>query len=149
MALVEKKRENGTLRVQSVPEGKSRTEQSHQKAVNINTIVAKARKGIPPRVNNGTGVYGDFSSGIDFHEMQNRITDAMLDFMSLPATTRAKFDNDPGKLLDFIANPANAEEARELRLLPEDGGRPLEGDAKSKQNTGETEEAESNPEGSP
>lgn len=112
------KRENGTLKVQTVPEGKSLTEQSHRDRVNINKIVAKARKGIPPRVQEGPGLYGDFTSGMSFHEMQNRVADARGDFMALPSEVRKRFENDPGKLLDFIADPNNRQEAMELGLLP-------------------------------
>lgn len=116
----EVKRENGTLRVMSVPVGESKTEQSHKKGVNINTIIAKARKGIPARIQSGEMLYGNFATGLDFHTMMNRIEDAKLDFMSLPAKTRERFDNDPGKLLDFISDPENIEEARELNLLPKE-----------------------------
>lgn len=113
------KRTNGTLRVQSVPVGKTKTEQTHRKSVNINTIVAKARKGVPVRINKGTGLYGDFSSGMDYQSCMEAIADAQLDFMSLPATTREFFQNDVGRLLDFIADPENEAKARELGLLPE------------------------------
>lgn len=112
-------RMNGTLRVQSVPVGKSKTEQTHRSLVNINTIVAKARKGVPVRINKGTGLYGDFSSGMDYQGAMEAIADAQLDFMSLPAKTREYFANDVGRLLDFIADPENEEKARELGLLPE------------------------------
>jgi phage internal scaffolding protein len=112
-------RENGTRRVQSVNEEPSRTEQSHRKAVNINTIVAKARRGVPPRINAREGLYGDFTSGMDYQTMLNKMHDAVDDFMALPAKTRELFGNDVSKLLDFIANPENEEQARDLGLLPE------------------------------
>lgn len=118
-------RENGTRRVSHVPVGETRTEQSHRQAVNINTIVAKARKGIPPRIQKGEGLYGDFTGYVDFHTQVQRLQDAKDDFMCLPARVRERFLNDPGRLLDFIADPANEDEARELGLLPDAPGRPL------------------------
>lgn len=119
-------RENGTRRVSSVPVGESKTEQSHRQVVNINTIVAKARKGIPPRIQKGDGLYGDFTGYQDYHTVMNRINDAQQDFMTLPAQTRERFGNDVGQLLDFIADPANEDQARELGLLPDKPARPLE-----------------------
>lgn len=112
-------RQNGTRRVQSVPVGVSKTEQAHRSTVNINKIVAKARKGVPVRINKGTGLYGDFSSGMDYQSAMEAIADAQLDFMSLPSNVRERFSNDVGKLLDFISDPGNEDEARELGLLPE------------------------------
>lgn len=119
-------RENGTRRVSHVPVGESKTEQSHRQTVNINTIVAKARKGIPPRIQKGDGLYGDFSGFTDFHTTMNRINDAKADFLCLPATTRERFANDVGRLLEFISDPANENEARELGLLPDKPAKPLE-----------------------
>lgn len=115
--LVRAERENGTLRVSTVISGESMTEQSHRQEVNINTIVARARKGILPR---GTGVmpnYGDFSSGMDYHEAQNKIVDAKRDFMRMPADIRKRFGNDPANMIDFLGNPDNREEAEELGLI--------------------------------
>lgn len=110
---------NGRRRVQSVPVGESKTEQHHASTVNINKIVERAKRGIPPRIQSRQGLYGDFTSGLDYHTMCNRILDAQLDFMSLPAKTRERFANDAGKLIEFISDPGNEAEARELGLLPD------------------------------
>lgn len=134
--MLQQKEEGGRLRVQSMPVGKSRTEQQHRDVCNINSIVKKARKGIPVRVNKGTGLYGDFSGFEDYHSTLNRINDALLDFQALPSHIRARFKNDPGQLLEFIANPESEKEARELGLLPEGPARPLEGSASSDLNEG-------------
>jgi hypothetical protein len=37
--------------------------------------------------------------------------------MALPANIRSRFDNDPAKLIDFMENPANREEAESLGLV--------------------------------
>lgn len=110
-------RPDGTRRVSRVVEGESLCEQSHRETVNINRIVARARKGILP---SGTGVqpnFGDFSSGMDYHELMNRMVDAKADFQRLPADIRKRFGNDPGNLIDFLGDPENEQEARELGLL--------------------------------
>lgn len=119
MKTITTERENGTRRVQILTEGPSVVEQSHRKACNINTIVAKAHKTglFPERVDSPT--YGDFTGTTDFHAAQNRIIKATMDFQMLPSGIRTRFDNDPGKLMDFLQDPDNAAEAIELGLLPQ------------------------------
>lgn len=103
-------------RVQKMFDGESRTQQSHQKEVNINTIVAKARLGVFPDAAK-PGFYGDFTNATDYHEAYNRVIDAQSDFMGLPSEIRKKFDNDPAALLDFLADEKNLEEAIDLGLV--------------------------------
>lgn len=117
--LVKEKRKDDSIRVKTIVEGDSMTEQSHRDAVNINTIVARARKGILPAVTGNIPNYGDFSSGLNFHEAQDRIADAKSDFMMLPVEIRKRFENDPAKMIDFVLNEDNKEEAIELGLLPQ------------------------------
>lgn len=94
------------------------TEQSHKNECDINKIIARAEKtGLLP-VSLDRGTFGDFS-GVDFVTMNIKIAKAKEAFMSLPVDIRTRFGNDVGALLDFIDNPANLEEARKLKLLPE------------------------------
>lgn len=113
---------NPRRRVKTIITGKSRTEQAHRGECNINQIMKKCRKtGLLP--NRGEpGFYGDFSEVGDFQESQNKVILAQERFMTLPAEIRKKFDNDPGKLLDFMADPENIEKAIELGIIP----RPVE-----------------------
>lgn len=99
------------------PRSVSKTEQSHKNECNINKIIARAEKtGMLP-VNMNRGMFGDFSS-VDFLDMNIKIAKAREAFMSLPVDIRSRFSNDVSVLLDFIDNPANADEARRLQLLP-------------------------------
>lgn len=59
----------------------------------------------------------DFSDPIDFREANDRIVRAKDYFMDLPAKTRARFNNDPSQMLDFVMNPANLEESRKMGFL--------------------------------
>ncbi|AXH75024.1 MAG: internal scaffolding protein [Microviridae sp.] len=61
--------------------------------------------------------YGDFTSIYDFHTAMNAVNEAKASFMSLPAKTRARFENDPQQFLEFVSNDANYQEARDLGLL--------------------------------
>lgn len=61
--------------------------------------------------------YGDFSDVVDYHSALNAVIAAEDEFMALPAKIRSRFDNDPAKLIDFLENPANREEAESLGLV--------------------------------
>jgi len=61
--------------------------------------------------------YGDFTDVVDYHSALNSIIAAEDGFMALPADLRTRFDNDPAKLIDFLGNPANREEAESLGLV--------------------------------
>jgi phage internal scaffolding protein len=61
--------------------------------------------------------YGDFSGVTDYHSALNQINATMDDFMALPAKLRVKFDHDPVKLLEFLQNEDNRDEAIHLGLI--------------------------------
>ncbi|WNK14469.1 MAG: internal scaffolding protein [Microvirus sp.] len=63
--------------------------------------------------------YGDFTQVTDFQTAMNAVIAAQKDFMTLPAKVRSRFDNDPQKLLEFVADDSNRAEARALGLLKE------------------------------
>jgi len=108
-------------RVQTPVGTRTKTEQQHENECNINTIMRKMHaQGIIPHYETG-GNFGDFTSIDDFQTAQNRIIAANNDFMALPAELRAKFDNDPGQLLQFLENPDNREACQEMGLLAPPG----------------------------
>ncbi len=111
--------DNKSRRVQTPCPGKSLTEKAHAGQTNINDIVRKYQKTgvLPEPVSNG--VYGDFSTATDYHDAQNRLIAAKDQFMALPADVRSLFDNDPGHMFEFVNDPENAEECREIGLLPQ------------------------------
>lgn len=99
------------------------TKQSFKDECDINSIVKKAlRNGLLPD-GNVNPMYGDFSDVKDYQEGLNVVRRAEMQFKSLPAHIRSKFDNDPAKLLEFVADPKNTEEMIELglaqRIVPE------------------------------
>jgi len=63
--------------------------------------------------------YGDFTGINDYHSALNQVIAAEDEFMSLPATLRARFENDPAQLIDFLDNPENKNEAIKLGLVKE------------------------------
>lgn len=94
-----------------------RTHQSFKDDCDINTIMGRWRTtGFIEHVKLGTPVYGDFSDESDYMEKLNALERAQALFDSLPARVRARVENDPGKLIAFVEDPANAEELVELGL---------------------------------
>lgn len=92
--------------------------QSFADEADINKQMALWRRpgvGVPPRVVPPS--YGDFTNASDYLEACQRVVDAQEAFNSLPAKVRRRFENSPAQLLDFVADPANTEEAIELGLV--------------------------------
>lgn len=61
--------------------------------------------------------YGDFTDVPDLRTALELVNDAKNKFMALPAKMRERFNNQPGRLWDFVNDPENAEEAVRLGLL--------------------------------
>ena len=62
-------------------------------------------------------VFGDFSSTMSYHDMQNTLIASQEAFKTLPAHIRATFGNDPANVIDFLNDPANRDKAIELGLV--------------------------------
>lgn len=61
--------------------------------------------------------YGDFTGIGDYKTALDRVMAAHDEFESLPALVRARFDNDPAKLIEFLDNDENRLEAEKLGLV--------------------------------
>ena len=70
--------------------------------------------------------YGDFTGIGDYHTALNQVIAAEDEFMSLPATLRARFENDPALLIDFLNNPENLNEAITLGLVNKQPEEPVQ-----------------------
>ncbi|QXP07961.1 MAG: internal scaffolding protein [Arizlama microvirus] len=94
----------------------TRTQQHFKDECDINYVLknfgieALAVNPLEPR-------YGDFTDVVDYHTALNAVIAAEDAFMALPAKIRTRFENDPSKLIDFMQNPANREEAESLGLV--------------------------------
>lgn len=110
-------RENGSRRVVQACQGPSVTEQCHANEVDINKIVSRYSKtGVLP-VRSGVPSYGDFSGVGDYHSACEAVAQAEAAFMTLPPEVRRRFDNDPGRLLEFLGDEANRDEAIKLGIV--------------------------------
>lgn len=61
--------------------------------------------------------YGDFSGIVDYHSALNAVIAAEDGFMALPADLRARFQNDPENLINFLDDESNKDEAIKLGLV--------------------------------
>lgn len=95
----------------------SLTVQSDANDADINTIVRNF--GITGRMPENPRVpqYADFDVGVtDYKSALDAVRAADAAFMELPAETRAFFDNDPQRLLEFVSDPLKVDEARKMGL---------------------------------
>lgn len=97
--------------------GESRTKQSFRDQVNINTIIARYRKtGMLSHVNENPGFYADVSNYGSYQESLAIVKAAEDAFMGLSAAVRARFENDPQKMIEFLSDSKNQDEAVALGL---------------------------------
>lgn len=112
MSAVLKKRK----RVQHPGGGKGGAKQSMKDECDINRIMARYMKtGQVDHLNRYGGQYG-FVPSESFHESMEIVRKAEEMFMALDSSIRAKFENDPGAFLEFVQDPKNLDEMRELGL---------------------------------
>ena len=105
--------------------------QSEQDAADINVIVKRfTQAGLVP-AEDPSLYFADVSEVGTFADVLERVEQGRKYFYNkVPAVVRARFDHDPAKFLDFMANPENRDEAVELGLIPkppDEGGSADEG----------------------
>lgn len=101
--------------------GKSRTQQHFTEATQVNNIIQKhTSNGIEQDGNIGTrkATFGNYT-GVDFREMQTKLAQANETFDALPGKIRKRFDHDVSKLIEFVQDDNNLEEAKTLGFLKE------------------------------
>lgn len=99
----------------------SMTQQQFKEESDINFIMARYQKtGVlvdPLTQTTRKPMFDDFSELGDFRDHQQAVIEAQEMFMSLPSRLRARFNNSPAELLQWLGNPANKDEAIELGLM--------------------------------
>lgn len=93
------------------------TEQDHLPDADINRIIKACEHGAELPKGTHQPVFGDFSDGSSYLSLQDKINYAKAEFLGLPADIRAMFGNSVPKMLDWISDPANNEQAIALGLL--------------------------------
>lgn len=93
------------------------TEQHHRESCDVNYIIDVFQR--TGKIAPGNSCfYEDISDRPDdLLECMNVVRRSQEIFASIPSNIRARFDNDPVKLLSWINDPGNRKEAGELGLL--------------------------------
>lgn len=108
---------NGNIKVQSLNDLPSKTQQQFAEQTNINHIMKKYHAtGMITHLNSKKGQYVDLSEIKDYQSSLQTVMDAQAAFMTLPSETRKRFNNNPQELLNFLADPKNSDEAISLKL---------------------------------
>ena len=92
-------------------------QQSFKEECDINNIVAKFLKTGELPENVRMPQSGDFTGITDFQTAMNMVIEAQDAFMAFPADVRARFANDPQRMMDFLADESNRDEAIKLGLV--------------------------------
>jgi len=101
----------------SIDEAESVVQQQFAEECDINTIVK--RFGITGELPNGVAMplSGDFTGVADFQSAMQMVRQAQESFMELPAAVRERFANDPARVIAFLENPENRDEAIKLGIV--------------------------------
>lgn len=96
----------------------SRTAQEFAEDADVNNIMARYVKTgtVPMYLDRGLALDGE-QHELSYHDMMNIIADGNSAFAALPAIVRERFDNDPGKFVDFAADDRNRDQLREWGML--------------------------------
>lgn len=109
--------QNGRIRVQTINEEPTRTQQHYKDQCDVNNIIAKYKKtGVITHLARSQGVYADVSQITDYQTSLQKVMDAQNAFSTLPSELRLRFNNDPQQLLAFLQDPKNYDEGVTLGL---------------------------------
>lgn len=94
------------------------TQQQFKDECDVNNILSKYKKsGLLTHVNKGKATFGDFTTLEDYQTSVEKVMAAQDSFSKLPSEVRNRFQNDPGKIIDFLSDEKNHEEAVQLGLM--------------------------------
>jgi len=100
--------------------GVSMTRQEFADDADINVLMARYDKvgvwPLPPL--DALPQYLDVTNVPDLMSAMQLMEDAKRAFMTLPATVRREFDNDPMQFVAFAENPDNLQQMRDWKLAP-------------------------------
>lgn len=88
--------------------GESLTQQSYANDAKIQNIIKRYdSRGYFDSINRNPGQYGDFTQVTDLSQAMEKIQSAKDNFMTVPATIREQFQNNPQTFYEFASNPDN------------------------------------------
>jgi phage internal scaffolding protein len=112
------RRANGSIRVATINNEPTKTQQQFADEVDVNNIMRKYQQtGELHHLNLKAGRYEDLTGLTDYQEMLHAVKHAEETFNALPSDVRNKFDNNPQQLIDFLGDSNNRDEAIRLGLV--------------------------------
>lgn len=94
-------------------------QQQFKEECDINTIVERfGITGMLP-TNLRVPLAAEFVDVLDYHTAMNTIIASDKAFMEMPANIRDQFQNNAGRFVDFVSDPANVEQCRKWGLALE------------------------------
>ena len=107
--------------------GPTLTEQAHKNETDMNFILRDyARIGLIRHSRENEGKYDDISVQ-DYQSAMFVVAEANSMFEELPSSIRKRFKNDPTQFLEFVQNPNNLSEMKELGMLRGNDGIDISG----------------------
>ena len=98
--------------------GPGKTKQNFREQVNINKMIERYKKtGMLDHVNARAPFYGDVSDIISYQESLAIVARANELFMNMSSTVRERFANDPAKMIAFLQDEKNLDEAVRLGMV--------------------------------
>lgn len=111
----------------TIDTGDTLTEQSHKAETDMNYILREySRTGFIKHSKENQGRYDDVTV-TDFTEALILVTNSQRMFNELPAPVRSRFQNDPGKFLEFVQDKNNLQEMHKLGILKGNDGIDIKG----------------------
>jgi hypothetical protein len=116
----------GMNKIVTITAPESQVQQSDQHLTDINRLLEPAmRKGALRHSIKFAGKYDDIPYR-DYQDAQYKIAEAKTMYEELPSNIRQEFDN-PGKFLEFVQNPANADRMKQMGILKGNDGKTAQG----------------------
>lgn len=116
-----RKRRRRYTNLADAPEA-SLAQQQFKEDCDMNNIVRKAMRGIPPRFQReDEPQYGDFSNPIELERAFNTMAQAKDAFMNLPAELRLELNNDPRRIAYITAEQAKRYKLTETPQVDSEG----------------------------
>lgn len=110
-------RPDGSIDVSESDFGPSMADQSFAEESDVNYIMRRMLNTGQAPVSRGPGVFADITEISDLMGAFEIVRTAEKMFQDLPSAVRNKFSNNPLVLEEWLANPANRDEAVELGLM--------------------------------
>lgn len=111
-------RYNPPPQVKSDTVGPTLTEQRHKAECDINNILRRYNAtGELIHANPLQPTWDDYTNVPEYRDMLDYINHAQAQFLELPSSLRERFSNNPVKLVEFLSQSANRDEAIRLGLV--------------------------------